>query len=443
MQTIPATVRTLAGFMILTSMFINANAATATAGEMDDKPVVVEPDASPIVRKASETFDARFRLMGFFGKIETEEDVHAIVREVAADVDWSQLTGADFAHLGTTEMFRRLPEDIATAARGRARELADLPGRDGAIGSFVSAMLSAGGRDAEHTRWMIKLLQHDGLAEMLSTPLAGTLFWRLQRIPQESAEEFKPHLLRLAEMIGPDTHAESASSVSRFYEGVYDIATADELDAIRSHMLAYLHSARAQLDEKHHTHIDSAFEFLSGAFGQKRLIGNPLPPLTILWSSDESITSLDDLRGRVVILDFGATWCGPCIASFPQKTQLHERYKGRAVTSVWVTSVQGFHITGDGARISTSGNPQREFELMKEFIAHHELPGLVVFTKEPVINIDLGVSGIPHVAIVDGEGRVRFNRLHPRGHHEQIVEHVDSLLVEAGLPTPDTEFAEP
>ena len=46
---------------------------------------------------------------------------------------------------------------------------------------------------------------------------------------------------------------------------------------------------------------------------------------------DGRTVSLDELRGRVVVVDFWATWCAPCLAELPKLRALHERFPGRLV----------------------------------------------------------------------------------------------------------------
>jgi hypothetical protein len=60
----------------------------------------------------------------------------------------------------------------------------------------------------------------------------------------------------------------------------------------------------------------------------------------------------------------------------------------------------------------------------------------VVFTEQSVFNPDFGVSGIPHVAIIDPAGVVRFNALHPGQDAEGKYHKIDGLLTEFGLPAP-------
>jgi thiol-disulfide isomerase/thioredoxin len=51
--------------------------------------------------------------------------------------------------------------------------------------------------------------------------------------------------------------------------------------------------------------------------------------------------SLDTFHGKVVLLDFWGTWCGPCVANLPKVQALHEKYKDRGLIVIGVHSEQG------------------------------------------------------------------------------------------------------
>jgi len=59
-------------------------------------------------------------------------------------------------------------------------------------------------------------------------------------------------------------------------------------------------------------------------------VGSEAPDWTLRTADGQSV-SLRELRGKVVLLDFWATWCGPCRIAMPILQRLHERYKGKAV----------------------------------------------------------------------------------------------------------------
>jgi thiol-disulfide isomerase/thioredoxin len=65
-------------------------------------------------------------------------------------------------------------------------------------------------------------------------------------------------------------------------------------------------------------------------------VGDPAPPLQVSrWIKGETVERFEP--GKVYVLDFWATWCGPCIESFPQLTRLQKKYAGKGVTVIGVS----------------------------------------------------------------------------------------------------------
>ncbi len=107
-----------------------------------------------------------------------------------------------------------------------------------------------------------------------------------------------------------------------------------------------------------------------------------------------------------------------------------------SVAVIGVTSVQGRHHPKEGTPVDCKGDPQKEMGLMSGLMKDREMTWPVVFTEQSVFNPDYGVMGIPHVAILDAEGKVRHNGLHPGMDTEGKFHKIDALLKEAGLATP-------
>lgn len=201
---------------------------------------------------------------------------------------------------------------------------------------------------------------------------------------------------------------------------------------------------RPELEAKYRPHLAGTslgreFELQERAAqsrqAQAELVGKPAPELSFIWSSQEGLTRLSALRGKVVVLDFWATWCGPCVATFPQIRELAEHYRDAEVVVLGVTSLQGYVAGLTPARIDTKGDPQKEYAATTEFIKAKEMTWPVVFTEERVFNPHYHVQGIPHMTIIAPDGTVRHNGLHPGLPHADKVRKIDQILAEFGKPT--------
>ena len=166
------------------------------------------------------------------------------------------------------------------------------------------------------------------------------------------------------------------------------------------------------------------------------VVGKPAPELNFNWSSQPGFKTLSALKGKVVVLDFWATWCGPCLSSFPQVRELVAHYAGADVVVLGVTSIQGRVANLESSVINTQGDPDRERGLMPAFIKAKNMTWPVVFSAEEVFNPDYGVQGIPHMTIIAPDGSVRYNGMHPATPHAEKVKKIDPILREFGLKVP-------
>jgi len=75
---------------------------------------------------------------------------------------------------------------------------------------------------------------------------------------------------------------------------------------------------------------------------ESSLVGSPMPEITgkVVGDNKQRFTA-EGFRGKVVLVDFWATWCGPCVEKLPVVEKLYEKYRDRGFAAVGVHSTQG------------------------------------------------------------------------------------------------------
>lgn len=150
------------------------------------------------------------------------------------------------------------------------------------------------------------------------------------------------------------------------------------------------------------------------------------PEIAVAAWVDQPPVKIADLQGSVVLLDFWATWCGPCRITFPKLKTWHERYKDKGLVIVGVTRYYG---TAEGRSVT----PPEELNYLKRFKQENRLPyGFAVGTEEDN-NLTYGVPGIPTAVLIDRQGQVRFISVGASAQKsEALAKMIDKLIDEPG-----------
>lgn len=134
---------------------------------------------------------------------------------------------------------------------------------------------------------------------------------------------------------------------------------------------------------------------------QIALIGQAAPDISIrTWINGEAVR-LEDLRGRVVLLEFWATWCKPCQEMFPKLKQLHEEAGPLGLVIVAITR----HYMAYGG---TPESKQEELQLMHATVSQHQVNFSVGVAENESLQALYGANGLPTAIIIDRRGRVRY-----------------------------------
>ena len=143
------------------------------------------------------------------------------------------------------------------------------------------------------------------------------------------------------------------------------------------------------------------------------LLGQPALPLTgATWLNGSELTT-DDLKGQVVLLDFWAVWCGPCIATFPHLRDWQEKYGDRGLKIIGVTRRYEFDFDlADGRPRHSSGiKPEAEDAATQRFVEYHKLKHRIAVMASDDLSKGYFVTGIPQAVLIDRQGLVRMIRV--------------------------------
>ncbi|MEO0481276.1 MAG: TlpA disulfide reductase family protein [Planctomycetota bacterium] len=215
---------------------------------------------------------------------------------------------------------------------------------------------------------------------------------------------------------------------------------AEELERIRLILVETFDRAleNEELPDFERGYLTKQRRHADGAAAKGQLIDHAAPAMNVSWSYPEgSASSVDALQGKIVVIDFWATWCGPCVAAFPHLRDLVERYRDLPVEFVGVTSLQGW-IHDPTNREQGSGrrdlSAEEELERMTPWCERMDVTWTVWMTEEDCFNPDYAVEGIPHVAVIGADGKVHHNGLHPSG--TAVEDTIDAMLKVMGLEPP-------
>jgi thiol-disulfide isomerase/thioredoxin len=156
----------------------------------------------------------------------------------------------------------------------------------------------------------------------------------------------------------------------------------------------------------------------------KKMISTPAPQFSLKNLSGQTV-SLASLKGKVVVVDFWSTWCGPCKASFPGMQKLVDKYKNHPdVAFLFIDTWE----TGDERKADVTG-----------FLSKNKYTFNVLYDEERkasrgdfVVVSDFKVIGIPTKFVIDKNGNIRFSSSGFNGSMDGLINEVTAMIELAG-----------
>ena len=150
---------------------------------------------------------------------------------------------------------------------------------------------------------------------------------------------------------------------------------------------------------------------LAGGASAEQLQGKTAPDFTLKARSGENI-KLSELRGQVVMVNFWASWCGPCRKEMPKLDKLQDEYADYGFT------ILGVNLDEDRAKA-------------EKLLAHVPVDFTILWDPESRVGELYNVDAMPSTVLIDRDGKLRhLHRGYKPGYVDKYEKQVKQLVLE-------------
>ncbi|MBZ0200392.1 MAG: redoxin domain-containing protein [Ignavibacteriaceae bacterium] len=159
--------------------------------------------------------------------------------------------------------------------------------------------------------------------------------------------------------------------------------------------------------------LDQAAKEKITAALKKQMKNDPAPEFTLTDTEGKTV-SLADYKGKIVILDFWATWCGPCKSSFPGMQKAINKY-----------------ADDDNVKflfVNTWERVDNKLKNAQDFITENKYTFRVLMDETNEVITKYKVSGIPTKFIIGKDGNIKFIAVGFSGNADQMVDEISTMI---------------
>jgi thiol-disulfide isomerase/thioredoxin len=149
-------------------------------------------------------------------------------------------------------------------------------------------------------------------------------------------------------------------------------------------------------------HADDAIRRLKAREKHYRIIGVPAFEFVGIdnWFAGKPQT-MEGLKGKVILLDFWATWCAPCFEAFPHLAEWHRDFGDKGLVILGMTRYYG---RAEGFDV----DPPAEIAFLKRFREKHDLPYEIAIAADQQFQLRYGATALPTAVLIDRKGIIRY-----------------------------------
>lgn len=254
----------------------------------------------------------------------------------------------------------------------------------------------------------------------------------------EQAIKYGQHAFETIKTLEAKTPKDKHEKEQIYINLVEVLALSHKKDKNKDAALEILAEARAQSFTLPSANLyRKVMDFVSvSGFSEKKLMekvesypnSDPAPELKILeWIGQEPV-ALEKFRGKIVLLDFWATWCKPCISTFPRLRGWHKKYGSDDFEIIGVTQYYG---NGGGKDLT----PSQELSFLGEFKEKYKMPYPIVVADRGEDTMKYGIGAYPTTILLDRNGVVRYIGIGAGREESENLEDMIKKLINEGVKT--------